>query len=231
MLIDKVYSAVTLLANKDQVSGYLDPADFNKYAELAQRDYIEENYNPTVRQGYEGTFENTDDMSDLKTVSSITINAGRATVPTDYLHFSGAYGTYIFNNAGVTTPIEVVRADEWGERLASQVNKPSKRFPIMKNMGSYFEVYPQDINNIILTYLKLPLEPWWNYTLSGSTPVFASASGTAANPNSGVASGASTDFTLGEGAFNDLVFKIASYFGIEVREPDLYQGVQNEKNS
>jgi hypothetical protein len=232
MLIDKVYSAVSQLANKDQVSGILTPAEYNKYAELAQRDYIEENYNPqTGKLGYESTFKNTDDLSDLKVPLSIIVNSGRATMPDDYLHFSSAYGTFIFGNRGRVTPIDLVREGEWAERLASEVNKPSKSFPIMKSMGSYFEVYPQSVTNINLTYLKVPQQPWWNYTLSGSTPVFSSAAGTVANPNSGVASGASTDFTLGEGAYNSLVQKILQYIGIEIRENDLYVMSTQEKNN
>ena len=230
MLIDKVYSAVRQLANKDQVSGVLTPAEYIKYAELAQRDYIEENYNPDNKLGYEADFKNTDDLSSLKTPLSIIVNSGRATIPTDYLHFSSAYGTYVFGNEGRTTPIELVREGEWAERLASEVNKPSKKFPIMKSMGSYFEVYPQSVTNINLTYLKLPAQPWWNYTLSGSTPVFSSAAGVTTNPNSGVAAGASTDFVLGQGAYNTLVQKILRYIGIEIREQDLFVMSQQEQN-
>tara|TARA_R110000803_G_scaffold44486_4_gene94150 strand:+ start:3942 stop:4637 length:696 start_codon:yes stop_codon:yes gene_type:complete len=230
MLIDKVYSAVSQLANKDQVSGNLTPVEFNRYIELAQRDYIEENYNPKNKLGYESDFKNTDDLSDLKTPTSLTVLSGRATVPTDYLHFSSAYGTYVFGNRGRVTPIELVREGEWAERLASEVNAPSSTFPIMKSMGSYFEVYPQGTPNINLTYLKMPLQPWWNYTLSGSTPVFSSAAGTVTNPNSGVASGASTDITLGESAYNSLVQKILKYIGIEIREQDLYAMAQQEQN-
>ena len=230
MLIDKVYSAVSQLANKDQVSGSLTPSEYNKYAELAQREYIEENYNPDNKLGYEGDFKNTDDLSNLKTPTSLTVLSGRATMPSDYLHFSSAYGTYLFGNSGRATPIELVREGEWGERLASEVNKPSKTFPIMKSMGTYFEVYPLGMSNINLTYLKLPLQPWWNYTLSGSTPTFSNGTGITTNPNSGVASGASTDFTVGESAYDSLVQKILRYIGIEIREQDLYVMSRQEQN-
>lgn len=231
-LINKVYSAVSQLANKDQVSGVLTPAEFNRYAELAQRDYIEENYNPeTGKMGYESDFKNTDDLSSLKTPLSITVNSGRATIPDDYLHFSSAYGTFVFGNSGRVTPIDLVREGEWAERLASEVNKPSKSFPIMKSMGTYFEVYPQSLSNINLTYLKVPLQPWWNYTLNGSTPVYASAGGVTTNPNSGAASGDSTDFTIGNGAYNSLVQKILQYIGVEIREQDLYVMATQEKNN
>ena len=44
MLIDKVYKAVQQLVNKNQVSGVLTPAEFNRYAEFAQTELIDETY-------------------------------------------------------------------------------------------------------------------------------------------------------------------------------------------
>lgn len=234
MLVDKVYSAVSLLVNKDQLSGYLPPDEFNKYAEFAQREFIDLKYSPLQGMGYESTYKMTDELSPVKKQTSLTItngitvnSAGSATIPSDYLHFSAARGTFIFGDEGKVVPIELVRDDEWAERLASEVNKPSKRFPILRQMDGYFEVYPQDINNITLSYLKVPLEPWWNYTLSGSTPTFAETGGTTTNPNAGVTAGDSTDFEIQD--FKFLVYRICQHFGTEVREADIYQVAKQQE--
>ncbi len=96
-------------------------------------------------------------------------------------------------------------------------------------MDGFFDVYPTDINNITLTYIKEPLQPWWNYTLSGSTPVFAETGGTTANPNAGVTPGDSTDFEVQD--FEDLVWRICKYMGIEIREADLYNLSNQEQNT
>lgn len=221
MLIDKVYKAVLLLSNKDQTGGNISPAEFNKYAEFAQRDWIEDNYNRVDGMGYESNFDVSDLISDVKKVASISLTNNRATKPSDYLHYSSCFTNYIYNGTGRVVPIEVVRDSEWAERLSSEVNKPTRLFPIMRQMSTYFEVNPAGINQIQLTYIKEPLQPWWNYTLSGSTPVFAESSGTTTNPNSGVTAGDSTDFEVKD--FNDLVFRICKYFGIEVRDAELYQ--------
>ena len=233
MLIDEVYSAVSQLVNKDQVSGYLAPDEYNKYAELAQREFIETNYARADGRGYESTFKMTDDLSGVKSEQTLTVSggktvnsAGSSTLPTDYLHFSHARTNFIFGGKGRSVPVELVRDDEWSERLASEVNTPSKRFPVVRLMRSYFEVYPQDVNAITFTYIKKPAKPWWNYTLSGSTPVFAETGGVATNPNSGVASGNSTDFEVDD--FPWLVWRICGYFGLEVREADVYQASKNE---
>ena len=42
MLLNKVYKAVQQLANKNQVSGILTPAEFNRYAEFAQIELLDE---------------------------------------------------------------------------------------------------------------------------------------------------------------------------------------------
>jgi hypothetical protein len=58
--------------------------------------------------------------------------------------------------------------------------------------------------------------------------VFAATGGVTTNPNAGVTAGNSTNFVLGEDNFGDLVFRICRYFGIEVREQELYQYVNAE---
>ena len=208
------------LINKDQIGGTLTPLEFNRYAEFAQREYVEEMYNRNDGMGYESTYDVSDFISAIKENTTITVQNGTIAKPSNYLHYSSAYINTIFNDAGAVSPIELVRDDEWAERLASQVNKPSKKFPIMRDMGSVYQLYPQDINNVNMTYLREPLEPWWNYTLSGSTPIFAETGGITTNPNSGVTAGDSTDFEIQE--FEDLVWKICKYIGIEIREGDLF---------
>jgi hypothetical protein len=229
MLIDKVYKAVQQLVNKNQVSGVLTPAEFNRYAEFAQTELIDETYYNGNKQGYEFNYEISENFSALKVVSSIVLSNGQATKPTDYNYFSSAYANYIFQGEGRVTPVEFVRDSEWAERLGSEVNRPSRQFPIMRNMDGFFDVYPTDINNITLTYIKEPLQPWWNYTLSGSTPVFAETGGTTTNPNAGVTAGDSTDFEVQD--FEDLVWRICKYMGIEIREGDLYNLSNQEQNT
>tara|TARA_R110000851_G_scaffold39339_5_gene100156 strand:+ start:119 stop:808 length:690 start_codon:yes stop_codon:yes gene_type:complete len=229
MLLNKVYKAVQQLANKNQVSGILTPAEFNRYAEFAQIELLDESYYNANQQGYEFNYEVSENFSTLKKVQSITLSGGQATKPTDYYYYSSALANYIFNDSGRTTPVEFVRDSEWAERLGSEVNKPSRQFPIMRNMDGFFDVYPQEINNITLTYIKEPIIPWWNYTLSGSTPVFAATGGVTTNPNAGVTAGDSSDFEIDD--FEDFVWRICKYMGIETREGDLYQSANAEQNT
>jgi hypothetical protein len=117
---------------------------------------------------------------------------------------------------------------EWSERLMSEINKPTKNFPIIRSIAGNFEVRPTNINQVVLNYIRIPEQPWWNYTIVSGQPVFAATGGVTTNPNAGVTAGNSTNFVLGEDNFGDLVFRICRYFGIEVREQELYQFVNNE---
>ena len=72
MLLNKVYKAVQQLANKNQVSGILTPAEFNRYAEFAQIELLDESYYNANQQGYEFNYEVSENFSTLKKVQSIT---------------------------------------------------------------------------------------------------------------------------------------------------------------
>lgn len=228
MFIDKVYKAVQLFANKSQVGGYISPAEFNRYAEFAQLDWINDNYNPATKLGYENNYQSSDDFAELKVSQPITVANGLAVKPADYMHYSSAFAYTIFNGESRPAPAQLVRDVEWSERLMSEINKPTRTFPILRSIGSNFQVKPDNVNQIVLNYIKLPLQPWWNYTIVSGIPVFAATGGVTTNPNPGVTAGNSTNFVLGEDNYGDLVFRICRYFGIEVREAELYQFVNNE---
>ena len=228
MFIDKVYKAVQLFANKSQVGGYISPLEFNRYAEFAQLDWINENYNPSTKLGYENNYQSSDDFSELKTSVPITVSSGLITKPTNYLHYSSAFAYTMFGDEARPTPVQLIRDVEWSERLMSEINKPTKNFPIIRSIAGNFEVRPTNINQVVLNYIRIPEQPWWNYTIVSGQPVFAATGGVTTNPNAGVTAGNSTNFVLGEDNFGDLVFRICRYFGIEVREQELYQYVNEE---
>lgn len=231
MLIDKVYKAVELLAAKDFTGGYIPPSEFNKFAELAQIDILSEKYNSTQVPAYGQGYSGDELFGDLKTKAVISLSSGLASKPSDYLFFSQAHGYAVIGGNARVVPIDYVQDTEWVERNGSFIDQPDLYNPIMRQLGSNFEVAPEDISQITLTYIKLPLEPFWNYTASGNVLTFVETGGSQTNPNSGVAAGDSTDFTLSESEFSELVFKICKYLGTEIRDNELYQLIENENVS
>ena len=226
MIIDKVYEMVRQLSNKEELSGYISPSEFNRYAELAQLDWLQENYNPATKMGYENNYQSTASFAGFKKVSSITVTNGIVTKPDDYLYYDSAYCYGEYGDKGRMIPIELLRNVEWAESMMSEINKPTKHFPKMRSLDGEFEVAPSSLSQVVLNYIKVPLQPWWNYTVSGTTLTFVETGGSTTNPNTG--SGTSTDFTLDESEIPWLVNKICGYFGIEVQDQLLYQAVKNE---
>ena len=228
MLIDEVYILVQQLAAKNQFSGYLSPAEYSQYAQLAQLDIITERYNSIKTLGYGSTNKLDEIFSEIKAVATLPVTGGTITKPTDFLYYSTAHAYYIFNGEGRLNFIDYVNDVEWMERVSSEIERPDKDFPIIRALGDTFEISPSTVTQVNLTYLQVPLLPFWNYTASGKSLTFVETGGSATNPNTGVTAGNSTDFTLTQSEKNLLVFKIAKYFGIEITDRERYAAIENE---
>lgn len=242
MLIDDVRKLVQLLANKDEAGGYLPPSDYNRAARMAQFDIIGSFYNNPrgyqyelrePRKAYEVTNVIGDILNSLKVRKVVSINSnGELTEPSDYMHFDSAMVNYNDLRDGVevemTTEVEQLRANELADRLSSEIERPTKKYPVFVRYEDAWQFYPKDLGQVYMTYLKYPLQPWWNYTESNGELTFSETGGITTNPNAGVAAGNSTDFVLPEAMLYELVYKICQYMGITVREGDLYQASINQ---
>lgn len=233
MLIDRVYKLVQQVVNKNQSSGYIDPEEFSKYAEMAQLELVSDTYNnPPL--GYENTQEITDNLSSFKVEVIKNVVDGKFDEPSDYMNYSSCRATTFAEGSDellnpYQAELDFLKDSEIARRLASEIDAPSVEMPAIAKFSTYFRVYPSDVKQVRLTYLKTPLLPWWNYTLSSGRPVFAETGGVSTNPNTGVTAGDSTDFTLTSDMIHDLVYKISSYFSVEVRESDVYQMVKAQE--
>lgn len=226
MIIDLAYKLLQQFTNKDEVSGYISPQEFNDACDFVQLEWIQENYNPRTKQGYEATNQLEDVFSQFKKSTPFIVSNGKFTKPSDYLHFSSAS---VLSNYGNTTKsfiAELVRDSEWTERLSSEINTPSGMFPIITNRQDEFWVAPNKTPLVNLTYIRRPLKPWWNYTVVDGEPEYAETGGVTTNPNN--ASNDSTDFELDDSELPYIVLKLCKYFAIEVKETEVFQMIENE---
>jgi hypothetical protein len=60
--------------------------------------------------------------------------------------------------------VEPVSDDQLRVRLTSQICEPSLRYPIVVWYAGGFQVYPSQIKQIELTYVRYPATPVWGYT-------------------------------------------------------------------
>ena len=119
----------------------------------------------------------------------------------------------VLYGSGVATPIQEVQRVDRGELyhlLSSKLTAPSVEYPIYIYERKKLYVYPQTIQSgIQAAYIRKPLDPIWNFTLSGNAYVY--------NPDTSI------DFELHDSEQIEVVLKILLYAGVVVKDPTVIQ--------
>lgn len=210
--INFVKQSVELLSNKVQSTGSITITDFNNASQIALFDEIK-----AQRKQYESNLISSDNLSSLKKVANLQVPSnGLVTQPSDYLYYSTARVKYFVDNQPKEIDVDVIKENELGQRLSSQVNPVTKRFPVLVLRNNAFQVYPTDVNYLVLTYIKVPATPVWAYTTSNGRPVYDSAN--------------SVNFELPTELTNDIIYRICQTLGIRIKRQDLIQyGIAKEQ--
>jgi len=180
---------------------------------------------PFPRQAWQISNKISDDMRYFITEADITKNSsGIFPYPTDYGAFSSLRYTRILNN-NCDTPdvktrtIELVTDGELSERLDNTIIPPNFDYPVGAWYAAGWKVYPQIINDVRLTYLRLPTKPFRNYTFDPVTDL------TNYDPIGSV----QLDFP--KTLWIDFAVMCVKYLSINIREADLYQMAQQRQLS
>ena len=239
--VDTVLELVNFISNKEQSGNTMKIPQYNLIIELVNIDILKKTYGlpeeyqpgqPLPRVSYEITKKIMDDLKHLKVrmgvdVPVLTLNQyGRADIPTDYLHLSSArYRYFTKNKCGnaveKTNDIELLTDAQIGDRLGNSITMPTKKHPCMAIYSNYFQFYPEDLKQVELTYLRLPRTPYYNATLvSGANEDYYDFSETG-----------SQHFEYPTDTLSDIVMKILSYIGINIREQQVtqYAEMKSEK--
>jgi len=222
--VNEVKQRVELICAKDQKTIYLNADKFNKYAPLALDMVIS-----AQRKKFEAGATSSDALSTIKVRDTFNIDpdTGQLTKPDDFMYYTTMYKRVYSEDkngkqSSYVNSIDLVSDSELGERLGNQLKPPTKSFPIAVQYDGYIQLYPENVGIVELIYLREPLQPFWNYTVSSNEQVYAESGGVATNPNTGVA-GSSTDFELPYQFKDDLIWTICMLLGVTVRQPDLTQ--------
>ena len=115
--------------------------------------------------------------------------------------------------AGGTTPVHELQRVDRGELyhlLSSNLTAPSTSYPIYVYERQKLFVYPVSIqSNIQATYIRKPLNPLWNFTLSGNAYVY--------NPDTSI------NFELHDSDQTEIILKVLLYAGIVIKDPSIVQ--------
>lgn len=217
MNIGQAKDYIFSVARKNQI-GYLNINNFNLYASRAQLDKIEK-----LRLQYELTSIIADELSPIiKIIEQPLDSDGKFVKPNDYI-YSVNIESFIFKNPsdctandGYNTWTEVKRVtqDRKNYYLNSAIVQPDNNYPIAIDFGSAFDVYPKKGGmRYRLTYISNPVPPVWSG--AGVPPVYDPLT--------------SVDWVLPEITHNELCATILAYIGISIRDGELYQGANAER--
>lgn len=210
--INFVKESVELISNKVQSTGTITIDSFNNAAKLAQLDEVK-----VQRKLYESGLISSDNLSSLKRVKNLQVSTSGVVIqPTDYLYYSSARVKYFVNDKPMESDVDVIKESELGLRLNSQINPLSKRFPALVTRNGEFQVFPAEVNYLVLTYLRNPSPPIWGYTMANNRPVYDATT--------------STQFELPDELAPDLIYRICQLLGIRIKRQDLVQyGIGKEQ--
>lgn len=219
--IDEMKNFVFFVANKSQQGVNPTVDNFNLAADRAVWDETEEAY-----KKWQLDQNSTDELSYLlKKVSLQVDKGGKASYPSDYLHTSSIRYNWKVKDKScgeyITKPQEVDQLNdaELGNRLASSIVYPSKRYPAMSYGSDYMQFYPIDLGYVDFTYLREPAKPEWVFTVVNGRPVYDSAN--------------SVNIEAPKEIFTKIAMRILSYLGVNIREPQLiqYAEMQEQKQN
>ena len=228
--VDKVYKTLNTIINKEN-NGYVSPEEFNLigntvqleifrgYFEDENRDKNKENRGLT-NKGYSNLdFNERQRIDQFAEEATLSPNGNFYDLPDD-LYFMEDDGLYtVLGETQEPVVIEEVERFELGYLQAS-IASASETYPIYERFSDRVRVFPDSISKeIFLRYIRTPKMPKWTaFTLSDGNPVY--------NP----AAIDHQDFELHESEFPNLVVRILSYFGINLRESEVVQIAETLKD-
>lgn len=213
------------ILNKDN-NGYITPEEFNLFAKQAQLEIFEQyfyDYTNWVNKrnarlandGYSNIQKIiSETIDELSTSSNLVYDSPSQSfaLPADWYYINVVlYGT---------KEVEYVAQNKVMNLLSSNITAPTTAYPAYYQKGDDIKVYPASItSNVSAMYVRYPLDPKWTYTVVGGSPIFNQSAVDY------------QDFELPESAQNDLVYKILSYAGVNIREAEVVQFATGSDNA
>ena len=221
--VDTVYQRVLAILNKEQ-RGFVSPVEFNLFANQAQMDIFEQYfYDLNQFHRLPGNETRHSDMVDLleekiaifdRFQQAVTMTGanGLGTLPAHY-----RMGSLHFNTGARFVEIEHINLQEVNQIINSPLTAPTTERPVYIKRGEFaITCYPlAGINaNVTCDFIARPAQVIWNFTTVANAPQY-NATG-------------SVQFELHASEETDLVIKILSLAGVEVRQSDVTSFASSE---
>lgn len=190
-------------AIKKGLTGYISPSNID--AEVHAESL-------NLWKKYSALYEKDSDITAIMDVfrrpESVTLTAGVGTMSAAYQRPVG-----VFDSTG--KKIEVVDVAMWADRINHPLKTPSTDYPVAMFENRQINVRPTSLTSCIVRYLKYPTAPVYAFSVVGTRYVYNDA--------------ASTDIEWPEIVHDDIMLRVLSNLGINMREPVMMQYSQMEK--
>lgn len=222
-MIDTIYKVLLTIINKEN-QGYISPEEFNLLAINVQNEIFRSYFNDEnlaknkenrglTNRGYGNqAFNVRQNITAFGANADITAVAGVITLPTNL---------YLLEDNGVSTS-EGILIDEVERNAIITMMRteaaPTVLYPVYESYGSTLRVYPNTITGVNVRYIRKPLDPKWTYSIVANKEMF--------DPSNG----SFRDFELGVEEFSNIVLKMLSFFGINLREAEVVQVAEQLKD-
>ena len=219
--VNVVYKTVLSILNKEQ-RGYMTPDEFNKIATQVQLEIFEKYFDDLNQQlrvpENDSEYANRvkyiqEKIGKFETQSNLVLTAGAGALPAAVHRL----GTVEFVDK-LSLPVQAQKSTRHEVNLIrrSKLTAPTKKWPIyyIEDDGSgaaNIKVYPQDIAQVTLEYVRKPLPVVWHFTV-GSLGQYIHST---AAPNQ--------DFEIDNTQQTEVILNILMYAGIIIRDPQIVQ--------
>ena len=216
--VDTVYQRVLAILNKEN-RGYMTPQEFNLLANQAQLEVFEQYFydlNQFNRIGeitneFANIVKNIKEKINLfKTNATLTKSGDKFVLPSNLYRL----GTLYYNDY---IEVEEVNENELLFINQSPLTRPDSTRPVYTRTGNSVAVYPSGITTDIKCSLIIsPAKPNWSYVEVNNVPMYNATD--------------STNFDLHESDETTIVYKILSYAGLVIKQPEISQIAEQKDN-
>lgn len=176
MTLEEIRQYIQIKLNKNQQGWSLTPVRFNILLKALNIDYYESKVQKpdAPNMGYEFSKKYIDLFRVFKKRVTIPLVDQKGVIPDDYRHYSSVYYDRYYNSTeGCDMDIDsrfipYIKDSKLIRRITSSIEKPTLDFPLWTFIDNEIVVYPKEIKNIVFTYLRKPLDPYYDYDIVSS---------------------------------------------------------------
>ena len=223
-MIQEIVSLLSGFVNQDNPTLDLRQERLSQYFDMANKDYFKmwcglpeqwQPGSPVSTRGWQVAEQNTEALKKFITpLTNYTVdNNGQLVYPSGFVHLSDI--GYYNSDLGVFVEVEPIMHSQLFERLKNVITPPSLEFPVCVYYNTYLQFYPVGLQNISLSYLRLPVTPVYVTTEQNGVNVFDAVY--------------SVDFEWADQYMPDILRLILGYMGISTKDGNVLNYAETVK--